>query len=62
MKRAWTRRVAKETCRNRSSCRGAGNIAYIDDDTLVEVAPGIVLLRKRYLNPHERKRQARADT
>ena len=35
-------------------------IAYIDDDELVEVTPNAVRLRKRYLNPHERKRQARA--
>ena len=36
------------------------SIAYIDDDELVEVTPKIVRLRKRYLDPHERKRQARA--
>ena len=36
-------------------------IAYIDDDELVEVTPKIVRLRKRYLDPHERKRQARAE-
>jgi GTP-binding protein len=35
-------------------------IAYIDDDELVEVTPKIVRLRKRFLDPHERKRQARA--
>ncbi len=35
-------------------------IAYIDDDELVEVTPSAVRLRKRYLDPHERKRQARA--
>ncbi|MEJ6388107.1 translational GTPase TypA [Gymnodinialimonas ulvae] len=35
-------------------------IAYIDDDELVEVTPAAVRLRKRYLDPHERKRQARA--
>ncbi|MBF9044846.1 translational GTPase TypA [Rhodobacterales bacterium HKCCE4037] len=35
-------------------------IAYIDDDELVEVTPNAVRLRKRYLVPHERKRQARA--
>ncbi len=35
-------------------------IAYIDDDELVEVTPKIVRMRKRYLDPHERKRQARA--
>ncbi len=35
-------------------------IAYIDDDELVEVTPKAVRLRKRFLCPHERKRQARA--
>ncbi|MEL6643543.1 MAG: translational GTPase TypA [Pseudomonadota bacterium] len=35
-------------------------IAYIDDDELVEVTPNAVRLRKRYLDPHERKRQARS--
>ncbi|MBB93781.1 MAG: translational GTPase TypA [Rhodobacteraceae bacterium] len=35
-------------------------IAYIDDDELVEVTPNAVRLRKRYLDPHERKRAARA--
>ncbi|APX13753.1 translational GTPase TypA [Tateyamaria omphalii] len=35
-------------------------IAYIDDDELVEVTPNAVRLRKRYLDPHERKRMARA--
>ena len=34
-------------------------IAYIDDDELVEVTPTAVRLRKRFLDPHERKRQAR---
>ena len=37
------------------------SIAYIDDDELVEVTPKIIRLRKRYLDPHERKRQARAE-
>ena len=32
-------------------------IAYIDDDELVEVTPKAVRLRKRHLDPHERKRQ-----
>jgi GTP-binding protein len=37
-------------------------IAYIEDDELVEVTPGAVRLRKRHLDPHERKRaQRRAD-
>ncbi|MFN3211048.1 MAG: EF-Tu/IF-2/RF-3 family GTPase, partial [Roseovarius sp.] len=35
-------------------------IAYIDIDELVEVTPKSVRLRKRFLDPHERKRQARA--
>jgi GTP-binding protein len=37
-------------------------IAYIEDDELVEVTPSAVRLRKRHLDPHERKRaQRRAD-
>ncbi|MDT8855705.1 translational GTPase TypA [Paracoccaceae bacterium Fryx2] len=35
-------------------------IAYIDDDELVEVTPKSVRMRKRYLDPNERKRQSRA--
>ena len=35
-------------------------IAYIDNDELVEVTPKAIRLRKRFLDPHERKRQARA--
>ncbi|WP_171207459.1 MULTISPECIES: translational GTPase TypA [unclassified Ruegeria] len=35
-------------------------IAYIDDDELVEVTPNVVRLRKRYLDPHERKRMSKA--
>ena len=35
-------------------------IAYIDDDELVEVTPNAIRLRKRFLDPHERKRQAKA--
>ncbi|MEM8577696.1 MAG: translational GTPase TypA [Pseudomonadota bacterium] len=35
-------------------------IAYIDDNELVEVTPNHVRLRKRYLDPHERKRMAKA--
>ena len=35
-------------------------IAYIDDDELVEVTPNAIRLRKRYLDPHERKRQSRS--
>jgi GTP-binding protein len=34
-------------------------IAYIDDDELVEVTPKSIRLRKRHLDPHERKREAR---
>ncbi|HTR15656.1 MAG TPA: translational GTPase TypA [Acetobacteraceae bacterium] len=39
-------------------------IAYIEDDELVEVTPGAVRLRKRFLDPNERKRAERrsADT
>ncbi|GHC44535.1 translational GTPase TypA [Neogemmobacter tilapiae] len=36
-------------------------IAYIDDDELVEVTPKIVRLRKRHLDPHERKRHSRTE-
>ena|SRR5690554_2357460 len=35
-------------------------IAYIDDDELVEVTPRAIRLRKRFLDPHERKRNAKA--
>ncbi|RYH03490.1 translational GTPase TypA [Salipiger sp. IMCC34102] len=35
-------------------------IAYIDDDELVEVTPNAIRLRKRHLDPHERKRASRA--
>ncbi|MCA8867750.1 MAG: translational GTPase TypA [Rhodobacteraceae bacterium] len=34
-------------------------IAYIDNDELVEVTPKAIRLRKRHLDPHERKRQSR---
>jgi GTP-binding protein len=34
-------------------------IAYIEDDELVEVTPSAVRLRKRFLDPHERKRSER---
>ena len=34
-------------------------IAYIDDDELVEVTPKAIRMRKRYLDPHERKRHSR---
>ncbi len=35
-------------------------LSYISDDELVEVTPKSVRLRKRYLDPNERKRHARA--
>lgn len=35
-------------------------IAYINDDELVEVTPNSIRLRKRHLDPHERKRAAKA--
>jgi GTP-binding protein len=34
-------------------------IAYIEDDELVEVTPGAIRLRKRFLDSHERKRSER---
>ncbi len=37
------------------------SIAYIDDDELVEVTPRSIRLRKRFLDIHERKRQARRE-
>ncbi len=36
-------------------------IAYIEDDELVEVTPSAVRLRKRHLDPHERKRSERRE-
>ena len=36
-------------------------IAYIQDDELVEVTPQSIRLRKRYLDPHERKRMSRKE-
>ncbi|MEO0370042.1 MAG: translational GTPase TypA [Pseudomonadota bacterium] len=36
-------------------------IAYINDDELVEVTPTSLRLRKRYLDPHERKRQSKTN-
>ena len=35
-------------------------IAYINDDELVEVTPNAIRLRKRYLDPTDRKRMAKA--
>ena len=34
-------------------------IAYIDDDEMVEVTPKSIRLRKRHLDPHERKKAKR---
>ena len=34
-------------------------IAYIQDDELVEVTPQSIRLRKRHLDPHERKKASR---
>ena len=31
-------------------------IAYVEDDELVEVTPAAIRIRKRYLDPNERKR------
>ncbi|MDZ4790656.1 MAG: translational GTPase TypA [Hyphomicrobiales bacterium] len=35
-------------------------LAYIDDDELVEITPESIRLRKRYLDPNERKKMERA--
>ncbi|WP_066798710.1 translational GTPase TypA [Sphingomonas soli] len=35
-------------------------IAYVDDDEMVEVTPTKIRLRKRHLDPHERKKASRA--
>jgi GTP-binding protein len=35
-------------------------IAYVDEDEIVEVTPKSIRLRKRYLDPHERKKASRA--
>jgi len=34
-------------------------IAYIDEDEMVEVTPKSIRLRKRHLDPHERKKAKR---
>jgi GTP-binding protein len=34
-------------------------IAYVEDDELVEVTPSAVRLRKKYLNPNDRKKAER---
>ena len=36
------------------------SIAYIQDDELVEITPDSIRLRKRFLDPHRRKRAAKA--
>ncbi len=36
------------------------SLAYIDDDELVEITPESIRLRKRYLDPNERKKMERA--
>ncbi len=38
-----------------------GAIAYINDDELLEVTPSSLRLRKRHLDPHERKRESRRE-
>jgi len=35
-------------------------LSYINNDELVEITPGAIRLRKRHLDPHERKRAERA--
>jgi GTP-binding protein len=35
-------------------------IAYVDNDEMVEVTPKNIRLRKRFLDPNERKKQSRA--
>ena len=35
------------------------SLAYITDDELVEVTPTAIRIRKRLLDPHERKRESR---
>ncbi|HTJ91115.1 MAG TPA: hypothetical protein VL356_14480, partial [Acidocella sp.] len=37
-------------------------IAYIEDDELVEVTPSAVRIRKRHLNPHDRKKAERSSS
>jgi GTP-binding protein len=36
-------------------------LTYIQDDELVEVTPNVIRLRKRYLDPNERKRMSRQE-
>jgi GTP-binding protein len=35
-------------------------MAYINDDEVLEVTPKNLRLRKKYLDPHERKRMAKS--
>ena len=35
-------------------------IAYVDDDEMVEVTPKNIRLRKRHLDPNERKKMSRS--
>ena len=35
-------------------------IAWIEEDELVEVTPKAIRIRKRYLNPNDRKRNAKS--
>jgi len=35
-------------------------LSYINDDELVEITPKSIRLRKRWLDPHERKKMERA--
>jgi len=37
-------------------------MAYINPDELLEVTPDSLRLRKKYLDPNERKRMARAES
>jgi GTP-binding protein len=37
-------------------------LAYIQDDELVEITPQSIRLRKRFLDPNDRKRAERAAT
>ena len=53
-----TDEAVRLTTVNRMSLEQA--IAYINDDELVEVTPKAIRLRKRHLDPHVRKRAAKA--
>jgi GTP-binding protein len=37
-------------------------MAYINDDEVLEVTPKHLRLRKKYLDPHERKRMAKTSS